>query len=61
MCLTYVLIEIIHPYLSGMWLVWLQERMSERHVFKRSFLCVQNMITNLSLVVNVIGGAYMTI
>ena len=49
-----VTILIIHTYLSGM--VWLQERIPKRHVFKR----VWTMIIILGSISNMIKGTYMT-
>ena len=51
-----------HLYLSGLWL-GLAPRMATKKTFfyKEIGLCAQNMIIILGLVVNIIGGTYMTI
>ena len=38
-------------------LVWLQERIIKRHVFKEIVLCVQNIQTNIGSTCNMFGGA----
>ena len=42
-------------------LVWLQEQIPKDMCFKEIGLCPQNLITILGLIVNILGGTYMTI
>jgi hypothetical protein len=52
---------IRHLYLNGKWLDVDVRPDAERHVFKEFELQAQNYLTILGLIVNIIGGTYMTI